>query len=277
MSDAISNYLENAAMNHLFGKATLTAPTVYLVLIDESLDGAPTDADTGTTLADKEPQGASYVRKATVAGDWGSAASGALTNTAAFEFVEAQESWGQITHVALVDASSGGNMLWYGAVQTPRTIGQGVVAKISAGAITCSFTNGSPISDHARNAILNHIFGKATFTSPSIHLALAFAAPSRTTAGSAISEPSGNGYTRHSLAASAWTSASGGETHNNAAFDMSEATGNWGSPTNVTNAILLDASSNGNVLVWGELPTAKQFTNLDKPYFEAGDLSFTLN
>lgn len=277
MSDALSNYLENALMNHLFGKATYTAPSIYLALINSSLAGAPDDTDTGTTLATKEPSGGSYARKATVAGNWGSAATGALTNTAAFEFAEATGSWGSIDYVALVDAASGGNVLWWGAVDTPRTIGAGVVAKIDIGAITASFTNGSPISDYARNSLLDHVFGKATFTSPSIHLALGFAAPGRTTAGSAISEPSGNNYGRLAAAAAKWNTASGGAVTNSDALTMNEASGNWGSPTNVTNVILLDASTNGNVLIWGDLPDAKQYVNLDTPHFAIGDLSFTLS
>lgn len=48
-------------------------------------------------------------------------------------FGPATESWGNITHVALFDASTGGNMLWLGTLDAAKTIDLGDELKLPAG------------------------------------------------------------------------------------------------------------------------------------------------
>lgn len=275
MSDAISNYAENKLMEHLFGKTAWSLPSdgsrVWIALCTT----APTDSSTGSTIV--EPSGNNYARCSTLAADWNAASGGQIDNANAFTFNEASGSWGTITHFALVDASSGGNVLAWGALTTSKSVTSGVTAKIEAGALVLSFTAGSDISNHLRGSLLAHLVGKAAYTQPTIYIALTTGEPLVGTAGSAISEPSGSGYARKSTSGSDWSSASGGEIHNSGEIQMAAASGTWVSGSDLAYVVLTDASSSGNVLMWAAPSVAKPFANLDKPYFAASDLSFTLN
>ena len=63
------------------------------------------------------------------------------TNAAAIEFAAASGgNWGTITHAAIFDASTGGNMLAWAALTTSRTINDGDVFRIPAGSLTVTLT-----------------------------------------------------------------------------------------------------------------------------------------
>lgn len=124
-----SSYLEAKVIDHTNGKTSYTMPTVYVGL----LTAAPTDTTGGT-----EVTGGSYARKSTAGTDW-NAASGnpaSATNANAITFVTATASWGTVTHFALYDASTAGNMLRWAALTTSKTISSGDTASFAAGAIT---------------------------------------------------------------------------------------------------------------------------------------------
>lgn len=130
-----SNYAEKALLDHLFGKGSYTVPTIYVTL----LTAAPTDASTGTTIASDEADYTSYVRVATVAGDWNAATAGdptSLTNAAAIEFAQSTGGSSIVTHFALVDASTAGNMLAWGALNTSKTIDVGDTPSFAIGSLT---------------------------------------------------------------------------------------------------------------------------------------------
>lgn len=129
---SFSNYLEKAALDHIFNKAALTAPTIYIAL----LTATPTDASTGSTIT--EPSGNAYARKVTAAADWNVATTpgGTTTNLNALSFVAATGSWGTITHFALVDASSAGNMLAWGVVTPSQAVVSGNTVTFDAGTLS---------------------------------------------------------------------------------------------------------------------------------------------
>lgn len=54
-------------------------------------------------------------------------------------------------------------------------------------------------SDYLEDELLDHLFGKSTFTSPTVYVALSTADP--TDSGGSIAEPVGNGYVRKSTVA----------------------------------------------------------------------------
>ena len=130
-------------------------------------------------------------------------------------------------------------------------------------------------SDYWENEILDHIFGKGSYTPPTIYVALSTADP--TDDGSGLSEPSGNGYARVQTAANDWNAAiASGANHridnaNNIVFP--EATGNWGT---ISHFALFDAASAGNMLAHGQLSQPKQVTTGDTAKFAAGDLDVDL-
>jgi hypothetical protein len=133
MAGNITDYLENAILNHVTGFATYTKPTntfaaLYLV--------APTDSTAGTevTLANN------YSRQQIT---WGAAASGSISNSADIRFpgtggTFASADWGQIVAIGILDAASSGNLLWYGPLSASVTVHTGESFTISAGGLTLS-------------------------------------------------------------------------------------------------------------------------------------------
>ncbi len=118
---AFSNYLENKILLHVLDNTAYTSPTtVYLGL--HTAD--PTDAGTGT-----EVSGGSYARQSVAF----TVTDNAATNDSAIEFPTATGSWGTIGWVAVWDNSTGGNMLFHGALTTSKTIASGDVFRVPAG------------------------------------------------------------------------------------------------------------------------------------------------
>ncbi len=111
-----ANYWENKVLNHIFGKGNYSPPTIYLALLTD----APTDDGSGLA----EPIGNAYSRVQTSASDWNQASGGSVVNSEDITFPQASGSWGTITHFALFDAASGGNLLAYGALSTPIVISE---------------------------------------------------------------------------------------------------------------------------------------------------------
>jgi len=123
---AISNYLENALLNATLRNTTYTSPTtVYAALFTTD----PTDAGSGS-----ECTGSGYARKAIT---FAAPSNGVTTNSAAAcEFDQATGSWGTLTHFAIFDALTTGNMLYYGALTTSKTIESGDVFKFATSSVT---------------------------------------------------------------------------------------------------------------------------------------------
>ena len=125
-----SDYLEEEILKHCFGKAGYSAPTIHVALSTED------PGEYGSGLA--EPSGNSYARVATSASDWSVAAAGAIANVNAISFAEATGTWGTVTHFALTDAASGGNLLAHGSLSESTSIGSGDTVEFAAGDLTVS-------------------------------------------------------------------------------------------------------------------------------------------
>ena len=120
-----SNYLENAFINAALRATNFTAPTTVYVSLYTS---DPTDADTGT-----EVSGGSYARTSAA---FDAPSNGVTQNTSDVTFPTATASWGTVTHVAIHDAASAGNMLFHTPLDTSKTIDSGDIFKITAGNLT---------------------------------------------------------------------------------------------------------------------------------------------
>jgi len=118
---SFSNHAENLVLDWLLTNGTATRPTAWYVGLFTS---DPTDADTGT-----EVSGGSYARTAVTFSVTGNAA----TNTAAVEFPAATASWGTVSHIAIYDASTSGNMLFHTALDIAKAITDGDVFRIPTG------------------------------------------------------------------------------------------------------------------------------------------------
>jgi hypothetical protein len=131
---AASNYLENEVLDHVLGNGVYTpATTLYLGLFTNSSSAAAANLEAGT-LTD-EVGGGAYVRKAIT---FDAASGGSSASAATVTFDAATANWGTITHVAVLDASSAGNVLFWGAVTTAKTIETGDTFQVSAGNLTIS-------------------------------------------------------------------------------------------------------------------------------------------
>jgi hypothetical protein len=141
-----------------------------------------------------------------------------------------------------------------------------MVALFAVPGLTGSF------GDYLEDEVLDHIFGKGSYTPPTIYVGLSTADP--TDDGSGIAEPSGNGYARVQTSASDWNTASGGAIDNANAITFPEATGSWGT---ISHFFLIDSDTGGNMLAHGSLGTSKAIGSGDTPKFSAGDLDVTLD
>lgn len=99
----LTDYLEDALVNHVFRNSAYTSPTtVYLALFT----AAPSDAGGGTEVAG----GTGYARQAIT---FGAPSGGASTNSNPMTFTASGGNWGTITHAAIFDALTVGNMLMW--------------------------------------------------------------------------------------------------------------------------------------------------------------------
>ncbi len=126
---SFSDYLENKLLDHVFAGTSYTPPgTLYVGL------STADPLDDGSGLA--EPSGGGYARKAVT---FGAAANGQVSNNAAVTFPESTAAWGTITHFAVFDAATGGNMLAHGALTTARNVdAAGITLSFGAGQLTIS-------------------------------------------------------------------------------------------------------------------------------------------
>ncbi len=127
-------------------------------------------------------------------------------------------------------------------------------------------------TDYWEDKILDHVFGKGTYTPPTIYAGLSTADPLDD--GSGLAEPSDNGYSRVQTSASDWNAASGGSLDNANEITFAQATGSWGS---VTHFALFDAATGGNILAHGSLSQSTAIDVLDTARFEPGDLDISLD
>jgi len=127
---SFADYWENEILDHLFGKGSYTPPTIYVGLSTAD----PVDDASGLA----EPSGNSYARIAMAGADWNVASGGMLDNANDITFPEASGSWGTLTHFALFDAASGGNMLAHGSLSVSKSIGSGDTAKFATGDLDVS-------------------------------------------------------------------------------------------------------------------------------------------
>jgi len=127
---SFSDHWENEILDHVFGKGAYTPPTIHVGL------STADPGDDGAGLA--EPSGNGYARVATAGTDWNAASGGALDNATAIEFPDATGDWGTVTHFALFDAASGGNLLAHGSLSQSKPISSGDTARVAIGDLDVS-------------------------------------------------------------------------------------------------------------------------------------------
>lgn len=138
----ISDYLANKLLDLAFRNQAYSAPDTYVALCDATV----ADDDTGSTIS--EPSGGSYARKqvninggASPTWDLATGTSPAyVDNTDEIAFAQATGGWGTIVAVAIVDASTAGNLLFYDNAMTDKVVTTGDTAKFAAGDLDIQMT-----------------------------------------------------------------------------------------------------------------------------------------
>lgn len=141
MANNASDYLELKLLQHIFsnnGGVAFTAPADNSIYVSLHTTAGPLDDNSATgteiTLGGYARQNASDALTWTV-----SQAGGTTTavNDQAIPFPQASANYdGQVTHIGIYDAVSGGNLLFHGALTVPKTVTTGDTFQINAGALT---------------------------------------------------------------------------------------------------------------------------------------------
>jgi hypothetical protein len=268
---SLSNYAENALLNHMTTNSAYTpVATLYLALATAD----PTDAATGASMSEVANSG-SYARTAIT---FGAAASRRVTQSGAVTFPAATGSWGTITHWAIVDSSThgAGNVLAYGALGTSKSVVSGNTPNVPTTDVYVEITASNGISNYAANGFLDRMFRNQAFTVSANHVALCTAAPTDSSTGTTIVEPSGNNYARKEInenggASPAWGTVASGAVANGAAVTFNTPSGSWGT---ITHMAICDAATVGNLLYYGDV-TDQAVASGDAPSFPTGDLDIT--
>jgi hypothetical protein len=128
---AMSDFLENKTIDHLFRGVSFTAPAaLYIGLYTVT----PTDAGGGT-----EVTGGAYARVALAPSttNWASTGgagtttnpsagtSGTTSNNSAITFPTATAAWGTVVAVGIFDAATAGNLHWWGPLTANQVVGIG--------------------------------------------------------------------------------------------------------------------------------------------------------
>ncbi len=250
-TNALSDYAENELLDHLMGTGSYTMPTgTYLKL------------HTGNPGEDGASNAASFTTRTEITA-WDSAASRATANTNAL-VISSLTATETISWWSVWDDASAGNMLFYGELDTARSVESGDTLTFASGDIDLDFT-GTDLSTYAGNALLDHITGTSSMTSPTdTYVQLHTGAP-----GLAGTSNVANASTR--VDAGAWSAASAGATDNDAAISFT------GTATEtITHISIFDASSSGNCLWQGALDTSRAIALDDVAEFAAGALDLAL-
>jgi hypothetical protein len=120
-----SNYAENAVLDWVLGGSTPTRPSArYLALYTSD----PGEADGGT-----EVSGGSYARQAVT---FDAASGGATANSGLIQFPGMPAC--TVTHFGIRTASSGGNLLYSGALSSSKVVNAGDTFEVAVGDLDVS-------------------------------------------------------------------------------------------------------------------------------------------
>jgi hypothetical protein len=125
-----------------------------------------------------------------------------------------------------------------------------------------------------KNAVLDYLFGADTFSvDATIYVGLSTTEP--TDAGANITEPVAHAYTRLEVDndLTEWPAAVDGEKSNANDLEWAQATGYWGI---IGWWVIFDAATDGNMLHFGKLQTARVVDENDQFRIMSGDLVISL-
>ncbi len=192
----LSDYAEEKILEHFFNAASpYTSPTSLYV----ALYTTPPE-DTGLSAVEVSAGG--YARQALSLGSY---ASRQLVSNASMTWA-ATANWGTITHFAILDASTGGNILAGGPLQPNPTILSGQSYTLAVGEVIISIPIDYPIGSWLVQRILEKIFkntSHATIAS-SVYAHLVTVLPTGYDTGTGGTYLVATGYASIAVAFAAW-------------------------------------------------------------------------
>lgn len=125
MAGSATDYLENALLNHALGVSAyaFTSGTKYLALYSV----APTDNTTGTEVTGGAGP---YARQVAA---FSSSTAGSSQNSGIIDFTGMPAV--TVVAIAVMDASTAGNMLFYSTLATSRSLSAGDTLRVPAGGL----------------------------------------------------------------------------------------------------------------------------------------------
>lgn len=250
MTTQASDYLENAAIDHLMGTASTASPAAVYVQLHT---GDPGETGAANVAGETTRQAATFTAA--------SARSASSDADVVWSSVSTTETF---SHVSIWDAATAGNCLYYGPLSSSVAVDAGDTFTVAAGDLTVS--HGGAFTTYAANALLDHFLGTTSFTAPGgLFLKLHTGDPGVDAANNAAGET-----TRQ--ATGAMSAASGGSSSNNTAITFT----NLSTTETLTHVSLWDAATAGNSCLYGALGASKSVTAGDNLEFGAGALVTSL-
>jgi len=123
---ALSDYAEKLLLDWMMTSGSATRPTAWYVAL---YTAAPSDSGGGTEVST-----GGYTRQS-VTFDAASSPGGTTSNSGEVSFTASGADYGTVTHMGIFDASSGGNLLWHGALTASKTIADGDTLTFAVGNI----------------------------------------------------------------------------------------------------------------------------------------------
>lgn len=129
---AASDYTENRTLDFWLkaNSQSTTAPaTVYVALFNSDTSTGLTSENLEAGTITDECTGGAYARQTI---SFGTISGGSVSSSGNVTFPTATDgNWGTITHVAVMDASTSGNVLFYGLLDTAKEIQSGDTFQIT--------------------------------------------------------------------------------------------------------------------------------------------------
>jgi hypothetical protein len=254
-------------LDHVLGVGAYTSPaTVYMALLTTTAD----DTDDGDSITEATYTG--YARKAI---SFGAASNRVITQDADCDFDPCTVGSSTVTHWAICDSLTSGEVLAWGALSGSQEIVAGNTPSIVSGETTITFSTGG-VSTYCANAILNHLFDNTTFTQPTIYAGLTTTTIVDADGGGDIDEVAdSNGYAREAVAS--WDAAAAGATANTSTITMGPPTSTgWGT---IVASFLADSGTHGagNILFYDNSTVDQAVAGGDTVTYASGAWDITLD
>lgn len=132
MAGSLSDYAENKILDSVFRAVNFSPANLYLALFTQ---GSGLEANDLNAVSEVITTDSGYARiKVNDQGGYTASVGGMTTNAQNLEFATALADWGTITHTALMDAPTDGNVIIWGEITNPRDIFAGDAVRVRAGA-----------------------------------------------------------------------------------------------------------------------------------------------